>query len=213
MVLSICFILVTLLSIILFYIGVGNDKKFLTLCVLWLSLISIISICGFLENTISSPPRFIFVMLPSIGLTVYFYKRAIQRKLHRNALLAIHILRIPVEIVLYKLFLESKIPKLMTFEGWNFDILMGISALIIFSFQYFKRKSLKHTLFVTWNIIGLIFLSIIVCLAILSAPLPIQQLAFDQPNIAVLEFPFTFLPTFVVPIVYLSHLLLLRKEN
>jgi hypothetical protein len=51
----------------------------------------------------------------------------------------------------------------------------------------------------------------IVLTAILSAPLPIQQLAFEQPNIAVLYFPFTFLPGFIVPIVLFSHLVVISK--
>jgi hypothetical protein len=51
----------------------------------------------------------------------------------------------------------------------------------------------------------------IVLTAILSAPLPIQQLAFEQPNIAVMYFPFVYLPGFIVPIVLFSHLVSLKK--
>lgn len=59
---------------------------------------------------------------------------------------------------------------------------------------------------------GILFLLFIVSIAILSSPLPIQQLAFDQPNIALLIFPYTFLPTCVVPIVLMSHILLLKMN-
>jgi hypothetical protein len=51
----------------------------------------------------------------------------------------------------------------------------------------------------------------IVVTAILYAPLPIQQLAFEQPNIAVMYFPFVYLPGFIVPIVLFSHLVSLKK--
>jgi hypothetical protein len=51
----------------------------------------------------------------------------------------------------------------------------------------------------------------IVLTAILPAPLPIQQLAFDQPKIAVMYFPFVYLPGFIVPIVLFSHLVSLKK--
>ncbi|MEM9987092.1 MAG: hypothetical protein AAF804_18515, partial [Bacteroidota bacterium] len=47
-------------------------------------------------------------------------------------------------------------------------------------------------------------------IAILSAPLPFQQLAFEQPNVAVLRFPYVLLPGVVVPLVLLSHLLSLK---
>jgi hypothetical protein len=51
----------------------------------------------------------------------------------------------------------------------------------------------------------------IVSNAILSAPFPFQQFAFDQPNIAVLYFPFIWLPCCVVPLVLLSHLAAIRQ--
>ena len=37
----------------------------------------------------------------------------------------LHIVRVPVEIVLYWLFISKAIPGLMTFNGRNFDILAG----------------------------------------------------------------------------------------
>jgi len=54
------------------------------------------------------------------------------------------------------------------------------------------------------------FLNIVIN-AILSVPTPIQQFAFDQPNIAILYFPFTWLPCFIVPAVLLSHIVSIKK--
>jgi glycerol-3-phosphate acyltransferase PlsY len=51
----------------------------------------------------------------------------------------------------------------------------------------------------------------IVVNAVLSLPYPFQQFAFDQPNVAVLYFPFTWLPCFIVVIVLYSHLAAIRK--
>ena len=100
----------------------------------------------------------------------------------------------------------------MTFEGWNFDILIGISALMILVYQFVSKKNVKPLLFMIWNSLGIMLLLFIVCLAILSSPLPIQQLAFDQPNVAVLEFIYCFLPTCLVPLVFVSHILLIKKH-
>jgi hypothetical protein len=44
-----------------------------------------------------------------------------------------------------------------------------------------------------------------------STPSPLQKIAFDQPNIAILNFPFSWLPTFIVPIVLLGHLVSIRQ--
>lgn len=64
---------------------------------------------------------------------------------------------------------------------------------------------------IAWNFLGLALLIVIVVLAVLSAKTPLQQFAFDRPNIAVAYFPFNWLPSVVVPIVLLSHLAALRQ--
>jgi hypothetical protein len=64
-----------------------------------------------------------------------------------------------------------------------------------------------------WNWICLALLLNIVVRAVLSAPSPIQQFAFDQPNIAILHFPFVFLPGFIVPAVLFCHLAIFAKRG
>lgn len=98
----------------------------------------------------------------------------------------------------------------MTFEGRNFDILSGISAPIV-AYLVFTKKTLSHNFLLIWNFICLGLLINIVTNALLSAPFPIQKLAFEQPNIAILHFPFSWLPTFVVPVVLLGHLVSIRQ--
>jgi hypothetical protein len=93
----------------------------------------------------------------------------------------------------------------MTFSGYNFDIIMGISAILLLLYKLGFKRPIPQRLFFVWNIMGLCFLFNIAMIGLLSAPLPIQQLAFDQPNIAVLMFPYTLLPAFVVPIVLIAH--------
>lgn len=98
----------------------------------------------------------------------------------------------------------------MTFEGRNFDILSGITALVIYYFGFMKRKLNKWVL-LFWNFCCLGLLVNIVSIAILSAPFSFQRFGFDQPNIAVLHFPFIWLPCCVVPVVLFSHLAAIRQ--
>lgn len=204
------FILITLLSIALLYIASGNDKRVLYFFSFWLAVVGIISATGVFQNEKALPPRLLFVIIPSALYVIYFYKKLHLQKSGLFYLLAIHTLRLPVEIVLYRLFLKGKIPVIMTYKGWNFDIVIGTTAILLLVYVVYTKKELKTTFLIIWNIIGVVFLSIIVTIGMLSAPSPIQQLAFDQPNMAVLQFPFTFLPAVVVPIVLLSHLLSLK---
>lgn len=206
------FILITLLSILLFWLGTGKDNRFLIVFPAWLILTGCLAFAGVFER---NPPLFPLTMLGTVGLIVYQVKRSMRRVLHPGILVAIHILRVPVELGLYQLYLQEQIPVLMTFAGWNFDILTGISACILLLYMIYSKTRISTRFFLAWNITGLLFLFIIVIIAILSAPLPVQQFAFDQPNVAVLSFPYCLLPFGIVPVVLMSHVLLInqRKTN
>jgi len=130
--------------------------------------------------------------------------------LNIKTLTLLHTIRIPVEIVLFYLAVNKVIPEIMTFEGRNFDILSGLSAPAIYYFGFVNKK-LSNRFLLIWNFVCLGLLINVVINAALSAPSAFQQLAFDQPNIAVLYFPFNWLPSFVVPIVLLSHLAAIRQ--
>jgi ABC-type antimicrobial peptide transport system permease subunit len=86
------------------------------------------------------------------------------------------------------------------------DILSGLTAPLILWLGFRKGKT-NRIILIVWNILALGLLINIVTTAILSLPFPIQQIAFEQPNRAVLYFPFIWLPTVVVPLVLFSHLI------
>jgi len=131
-------------------------------------------------------------------------------RLSMQMLSYVHIVRIPVELCLYALFINGAVPQLMTFEGRNLDILAGLTAPLVGFFGIGQSKMGKMPL-LAWNFICLGLLLNIVVNAILSAPSPFQKFAFEQPNIAILYFPFSLLPTFIVPLVLFSHLAAIRK--
>jgi hypothetical protein len=98
----------------------------------------------------------------------------------------------------------------MTFEGRNLDIISGITAPVIYYFGFVKKK-IGRTVLILWNLICLGLLVNIVTIAILSAPFTFQRFGFDQPNFAILLFPFVWLPGIIVPLVLFSHLAMLRQ--
>ena len=204
------FLLITLATLITNFLATGKENKIWWLFGMWGLLISTIAYSGFFLNTKSLPPRLIFVLLPSTLLIIYLYRNIDINSINVNYLIGIHIIRIPVELVLYQLYVEGGIPKIMTFSGWNYDILVGITAVIILFLMKVQKKHQLLKMLRFWNIFGIIMLTIIVSIAILSAPFPFQQLAFEQPNVAVLRFPFILLPGVIVPLVYLSHFLSLK---
>ncbi len=136
-------------------------------------------------------------------------KKFIDR-LDLRFLTLLHSVRILVELVLFWLFVHGAVPELMTFEGRNFDIIAGITAPLIYVLA-FKKHEINKKLLLVWNLISLLLLLNIEINAALSAPLPFQQFAFDQPNVAILYFPFVWLPSCIVPLVLLSHLAAIRQ--
>lgn len=211
---SIVFCLTTILTVGLFYKATNNSKTTLAILLIWLIIQALIGFSGFYTATDTLPLRFLLLLLPPllfiIGLFTTSNGRQFIDSLDTKKLIILHTVRIPVEIVLFWLFINKTVPELATFEGRNFDILSGLTAPIVFYFG-FIRKQLGRKTILTWNFICLGLLINIVVNAILSAPFPFQQFAFDQPNIAVLYFPFNWLPSCIVPLVLLSHLATIRQ--
>ncbi len=205
------FIFLTLATLLLFYLTTSGNRCALIFPFAWLFLVGIPAYYGFFESTNSFPPRFIIIFAGIIIMIFYLYKRLKQVRFNLHYALLIHALRLPVEIGLEQLYQKGLIPQLMTYHGWNFDILIGITAILLWILYMLNKIQLNSKLLVAWNIAGMITLCNIVTLAILSSPLPIQLLAFNQPNIAVLQFPYIFLPACIVPIVFLTHLLTIRQ--
>jgi hypothetical protein len=208
------FVLITLLTIWLFYKATNYSKLVWIIITAWLIIQTIISLTGFYTITKTHPPRFLLLVLPALLFIILLFTTNKGRMFIDNMdvkmLTLLHAIRIPVELILFGLFINKTIPEAMTFEGRNFDILSGLTAPFIYYFGFVK-KTLDKKIILAWNFICLALLINIVATAILSAPFTFQKLAFDQPNIAILYFPFVWLPCCIVPIVFLSHLASIRQ--
>ena len=98
----------------------------------------------------------------------------------------------------------------MTFEGRNFDILVGITAPFI-AYYCFVKKSWPLKVALVWNIAGVLLLANIVIVAVLSTPYPFRQFMNEPANTVIFSFPFVWLPGFVVPFALLLHLIAIRR--
>jgi hypothetical protein len=211
---KIAFILVTILTVLLFYKATKKSSLFLIIISGWIIIQSCIGITGFYENTSSLPPRFALLIFPPLVFTCILFiskkGRFFLDSLDNKTLTILHIVRIPVEISLYYLFIAKVIPQEMTFEGRNLDIIAGITAPIIYYFGYTKN-SLPKAILILWNIICVGLLMNIVVVAVLSTATALQQFGFNQPNIAIAFFPFNLLACVIVPLVLLAHSVTLRN--
>ncbi|MBK8551001.1 MAG: hypothetical protein IPL53_08065 [Ignavibacteria bacterium] len=208
------FILTTFLTAYLFFKASGNSYIPVFIMFIWLFIQSAVGHSEYYTVTNSMPPRFTLLVLPPLILIVMLFitkkGREFTDSLDLKMMTYLQTVRLPVEITLYMLFQSGYIPELMTFEGRNFDILAGLTAPFVAYFG-FTKKVISRKVILIWNIICLGLVLNIVINAVLSAPFPFQKFAFDQPNVAVLYFPFVLLPGFIVPVVVLCHLASIRQ--
>ena len=213
-ILDVFFILTTILAVWQFYRATNKSKVFLIVAIVIMTVQYFLGKSDFYDNSTAIPTRFIFLLFPAFVLIIILFLTNSGRKFIDNLklkhLILLHTIRIPVEIALYYLFVAKTIPQIMTFEGRNFDIVAGFTAPFIFYFGFIKNK-ISDRLLIVWNVLSLVLLINIIVIALLSANTPLQQFAFDQPNIALGHFPFNCLPSIIVPLVLFSHLTSLRQ--
>ncbi len=213
-IIAIAFGAITLLALFLLWTAARWSRAAVIATVAWTIILGIVAITGFFTVTSGVPPRFAPVIaVPLLTIAALFATpkgRAVIAGLDQGLLVLLNAIRIPVELVLYGLFIHGAVPELMTFTGRNWDILSGLTAPLVWWFGYRKRV-LPRAVLIGWNLMCLALLFNIVINAIIAAPFDFQQQAFDQPNIAIFYFPYVLLPGVVVPIVLFSHLVLLRS--
>ena len=128
----IVFILTTLLTVTLLYRASNYSKPLVITSLLWLVLQAAVGLSSFYFISTGIPPRFALLLMPPVALILVLLLikkgRLFMDDFDAKTLTFIHIVRIPVELTLYGLFIHKAVPQIMTFEGRNFDILCGLTV-------------------------------------------------------------------------------------
>ena len=212
---TIVFILTTLVTVGFFVYAIsraGLDslpaRVLLLFLAVWLIIQPVLACYGFFQNFDTIPPRtFAFGPMPFFLLTIgylIFFRKSFLEHLPLQVLTIIHVIRVPIEFVLLWLSHNGQVPIEMTFEGRNFDILSGVTAPLVYGLA-FRNGRVNRPLLLIWNLAALVLLANIVTIAVLAFPSPFQMVGLDQPNVGVTFFPFIWLPSVIVPIVFFCH--------
>ena len=221
------FIILSLACIYLIYQGLLRGLKnfeeserkkiklrFILSVTIWGIALSGLSISGFLSDFSNFPPRmFIVLVLPLVVVVFLSFSKtlsSIVSGIPPEWFIYIQSFRIIVEILLWLLFLDDLLPVQMTFEGRNWDVLVGITGPIV-GYFCFSRSNYRQGLVIVWNIFGLLLLLNILVIAVLSMPSPIRIFTNEPANIIVARFPFVLLPGILVPIAYSMHIFSLKQ--
>lgn len=116
--------------------------------------------------------------------------------------------RFPLELVMHGAATEGTMPVQMSYSGYNFDIVTGVTAILVAALIVMDRA--PRALVVGWNLLGSLLLLVIVGVAVASLP-PIAAFGPDHMNEWVAFPPFVWLPGVLVQAAVLGHTLIWRK--
>lgn len=161
----------------------------------WLAATAVLAASGALAFDGGPPRALALPWLAVVAGLVALWRpagRAFLASAPRAFVVGLQAFRVPVELVLWALFLDGAIPERMTFEGRNLDVLVGLTALPV-GFAAWAGARRHPWLAVAWHLAGLALLANIVSMAIRAQPAVIPTV------------PMIWLPAFLVPIALLGH--------
>ena len=180
----------------------------------WLLYVGLLGYFGVVRNAALRPPGVAFILVPAVFFIVLFVARSaggrrIALAIPLWVLLGFQGYRVGVELFLHRLWLDGLAPKMLTFEGANVDILIGVSAPVIAWLFTQGRPGLRLAL--AWNVLGLLALANVAVRSALTAPGPLNLIHAEVPNLALGTFPFMFIPGFFAPLAVVLHVLAIRS--
>jgi hypothetical protein len=179
---------------------------------LWLLFTGAVAATGALRRFDLTPPPLAWLLIAITALGVLVPCSPLGTRLIRGlplaALVGFQVFRVPLELLMHRAYVEGVMPVQMSYSGWNFDILTGISAglLGLALLGWNVPRVLVHV----WNVLGFALLVNIVTIAVLSTP-AFGWFGRDRLNVFVLYPPFVWLPTVMVTAALMGHLLVWRK--
>jgi hypothetical protein len=182
--------------------------------VVWFLYAGLMGHFGIITNARLRPPGITFILIPVLLFLIIFLVRPSAGARGSLAfplwlILGTQCFRVGVELFLHQLWIESLVPRMMTFKGANIDIYIGLSAPLIAWLSTRGRWGLK--LARAWNILGLLALLNVVTRAVLTAPGPLNLIHTEVPDRMIGTFPFLLIPGFFVPLAVMLHVLAIRS--
>ncbi len=177
----------------------------------WLGIQFLVLDSGFYLND-SLPPRLpLFMILPLFLFTgIFLYLKRNSEVLHSIPIhipIAYQSFRTVIELLFWFTFAAGILPIQVTFEGANYDVLLGISAIFVAIYAY--RKTASKKFLILWNVIGIFVVGWAAFTFITSFYFPsiwdVSESIFL--NGGFLKFPFVLLPLFFMPSAVFMHVL------
>lgn len=181
----------------------------------WLAFTGVLAWSGAFLRAGTVPLYFPLLVMTPVLAGIFFLRstpgEAVLSALPPASPVLMQSFRIVMELVLWALALQGRVPYLITFEGRNIDILIGLTAWPVAWYCFIRRKWPVRVAML-WNVAGLIILANVVFRAYLAAPTAIRMIFTQPPTGFIGTLPYVWLPTFLVPLaVWLHTASLMRK--
>jgi hypothetical protein len=180
----------------------------------WFALALILAILGVYQANSDQLPTIEFGIITPILIGGLFIWRSstISRLIDaipRHWVIAVQFYR--AEGVTFLILYASKLlPGLFALPAGAGDIAIGLTALIIGINAAGRGQLLPRTV-LRWNLFGIADLVVALATGVLTSPSPLQRFAFDHPNRLIATFPLILIPTFLVPLAILLHIVSLTQ--
>jgi hypothetical protein len=178
---------------------------------IWLAATGLLALTGILRD-FSLPPKILGLFLVSMALTCTLAFSRVGTLLVAGigpvGLIGFQFFRLPVEIFLRGMYQAGQAPVQMTYAGLNFDIFAGLTAPAM-AWLIWRQRMGRYSIW-AWNVLGLVLLTNIVTIAVLSMPTEFQVFMIEPANTFVTYVPYVWLPAVLVQAALLGHLLVFR---
>jgi hypothetical protein len=169
---------------------------------LWLGAAAALAQSGVLADWTALPPRWPLLPLTALGMSVLFgltktYRRLLA-ELPAWQPVALQTFRLAVEFAFWRLHMEGVAPLQVTFEGRNFDALVGLTAPVVAAGIAFGWLGPRIT--IAWNLFGLAMLVNAIGTVATSTPGPLHLNWPGEPFTAIAAWPVIWIPALLAPI-------------
>jgi hypothetical protein len=192
----------------------SRDLKLVLLVTAWFVVTGIFAASGWGMKWDFRPPPMMLAFLVFFAVSMLLLRSKHGQSLVEHTplyvLVGAQAFRFPLELVMHQAGMDAVMPMQMSYTGYNFDIVTGITALPV-ALALAKGKA-PTWLALVWNTLGSVTLLIVVLIAVVSMP-PIHAFGTSQDklNIWIAQFPFVWLPAVMVQFAFVSHVALWRK--
>lgn len=184
--------------------------------VAWCVVTFVLAKQGFFESdpTTTMPPRLgVAIVIPVIVGSALVALRSVRRVIERiplQWLVGVQFYRVAGALFLIA-WLQDDIPAEFALPAGIGDVAVGLLAPFVALTLARNGVQRAWPAVIGWCTLGIVDLVVAVACGFLTAPSTIQQLALDNPNVAITSYPLVLIPIFAVPVSIILHVYVIAR--